>query len=125
LGWAAGVAGAAPSDLFAMAVATPQTWTQGMRALVGDPVEDRDRLIERSPINHVDQIQAPLMVRQPVRDRIVRADQTDRFVKLAREAGAQVTYVQEEAAEHGALDLAYYIQRWNEIGMFVLDVLTD
>ena len=43
---------------------------------IGDPAEDRDMLIDRSPISHFDQIKSPLMIVQGAKDERIPKSET-------------------------------------------------
>jgi len=62
--WALGVDLVGPSNLVTFARAVPPFWKRFMKEWVGDPDEDYDFLMERSPITYVDQIRVPLLVIQ-------------------------------------------------------------
>lgn len=73
-----------------------------MKTWVGDPEEDYDLLIERSPISYVDQIKAPLLVIQGANDpRVVKAE-SDQMVERIQKRGGDVTYYVDPEEGHGA-----------------------
>ncbi|MBY6278617.1 MAG: S9 family peptidase, partial [Symbiobacterium thermophilum] len=79
----------------------PPHWKPIMKAWVGDAEEDREFLIERSPITYVDQIKAPLMVVQGAMDpRVVKAE-SDQMVERLRALGREVEYLVFEDEGHG------------------------
>ncbi len=43
-----------PSDLFSFINSVPEHWKPVMNQWVGDPVKDREKLIEFSPITHLE-----------------------------------------------------------------------
>lgn len=51
-GWAAAVSICGPSNLVSFAKSVPPAWHPRMREWVGDPEEDRDMLLGRSPITY-------------------------------------------------------------------------
>jgi dipeptidyl aminopeptidase/acylaminoacyl peptidase len=69
--------------------------------MVGDPVEDSLRLAEVSPVQHVDNIQAPLFIAQGARDPRVNKDESDQMVNALRERGIEVEYMVKENEGHG------------------------
>jgi dipeptidyl aminopeptidase/acylaminoacyl peptidase len=109
--WAAGVDLVGPSNLITFVDSVPPFWREAMAAWVGDPVKDRDLLIERSPITYVDDLRAPLLVIQGKNDpRVVQAE-SDQMVERLRERGVDVEYVVDETAGHGPPDRDGWV-RW-------------
>jgi len=72
-----------------------------MTQWVGDPDKDRDRLIERSPIMHVDSIRAPLLVIQGANDPRVAKTESDQIVERLRAKGIAVEYLVFDDEGHG------------------------
>jgi len=68
--WAAAVDIVGPSNLVTFAKSVPEFWKPIMKSWVGDPEEDHDMLMERSPITYVDHIKAPMLVIQGANDRV-------------------------------------------------------
>lgn len=99
--WAAAVDIVGPSNLVTFAKSVPPTWRRFMKQWVGDPEEDREFLLERSPITYVDQVRAPLLVIQGKNDpRVVKAE-SDQMVERLRQLGRAVEYVVFEDEGHG------------------------
>ncbi len=99
--WAAAVDIVGPSNLVTFARSVPPTWRRFMKRWVGDPDEDREMLLERSPITYVDQVRAPLLVIQGQNDpRVVKAE-SDQMVERLRVLGRPVEYVVFEDEGHG------------------------
>jgi dipeptidyl aminopeptidase/acylaminoacyl peptidase len=99
--WACGVDLVGPSNLVTFAKAVPPFWRHMMKAWVGDPDEDRDLLVERSPITYVDGVRSPLMVLQGARDPRVVKPESDQMVARLRELGREVEYHVFEDEGHG------------------------
>ena len=73
-----------------------------MKSWVGDPDEDYEMLMERSPITYVDNIRAPMLVIQGANDpRVVQAE-SDQLVERIRENGGEVEYFIDPEEGHGA-----------------------
>lgn len=89
--WRAAVDHCGRSDLTAAAV--PPHWRARMREWVGDIEEDADLLRERSPITHVRDITAPLLVVHGENDTRVPKTESDRIVERLRELGKPVEYL--------------------------------
>ena len=109
--WAVGVDVVGPSNLVTFTQSVPPHWRPFMRDLVGDPDDDRDMLEERSPITHVENIRAPLLVIQGANDpRVVQAE-SDQMVERLRANGLEVEYYVDPEGGHGASDRAGRL-RW-------------
>ncbi|HEX7040256.1 MAG TPA: S9 family peptidase [Trueperaceae bacterium] len=99
--WVAGVDIVGPSNLITFVQSVPPFWRAMLKDWVGDAEEDREMLIERSPITYVDQLKAPLLVIQGANDpRVVKAE-SDQMVERLRERGVAVEYYVDEEAGHG------------------------
>jgi dipeptidyl aminopeptidase/acylaminoacyl peptidase len=104
--WAAAVDIVGPSNLITFARAVPPHWRRLMRDWVGDPEEDADELMARSPIMYVDQVRAPLLVIQGANDpRVVKAE-SDQMVERLRARGQTVEYMVFEDEGHGFTKVA-------------------
>lgn len=100
--WAVGVDLVGPSNLVTFASSVPEFWKPIMRKWVGDPEDDYEMLMERSPITYVDDIKAPLLVIQGAKDpRVVKAE-SDQMVERIRKNGGDVVYYVDEEEGHGA-----------------------
>ncbi|MDQ3704160.1 MAG: prolyl oligopeptidase family serine peptidase [Chloroflexota bacterium] len=100
--WAAAVDLVGPSNLVTLTSNGPPAWKHRMKAWVGDPVEDYDMLVERSPINYTDNIRAPLLVIQGANDPRVPRAESDQIVERLRATGKIVEYMLLEDEGHGA-----------------------
>ncbi|MCH1625661.1 S9 family peptidase [Ferdinandcohnia quinoae] len=90
-----------PSDLFSFIESVPEHWKPVMNQWVGDPVEDREKLIEYSPITYLDQMVKPMLVIQGANDpRVVKAE-SDQIVQALQEKGVKVEYLVLEDEGHG------------------------
>jgi dipeptidyl aminopeptidase/acylaminoacyl peptidase len=99
--WAAAVDLVGPSNLVTFAKSVPPHWKPFMKKWVGDPEEDYDFLMERSPITYAANIKAPLLIIQGANDpRVVKAE-SDQMVEVMRANGSEVTYYVDEAEGHG------------------------
>ena len=107
--WAAAVDIFGASNLVTLAEAAPPTWRSFVRAMIGDPEQDREFLLERSPITYVERARAPLLVIQGANDYRVPRQESDRMVDRLRELGLPVEYVVFEDEGHG------FMRRENEL----------
>lgn len=123
--WAAAVDLVGPSNLITFVKAVPPFWKRMMKEWVGDPEEDADFLMERSPITYVDNIKAPLMVIQGANDpRVVKAE-SDQMVERIRSNGGKVTYYVDENEGHGTTRKENTVKWYAMIGDFLADELLD
>jgi protease II len=90
-----------PSDLFSFIESVPEHWKPIMNQWVGDPVKDREKLIEYSPITHLEGMVKPMLVIQGAMDpRVVKAE-SDQIVAALMEKGAEVEYMVLDDEGHG------------------------
>jgi dipeptidyl aminopeptidase/acylaminoacyl peptidase len=92
------------SNMFTFMNSMPPYW-EPLRAMlyemVGDPVKDSLYLAEVSPVQHVNNIQAPLFIAQGARDPRVNKDESDQMVNALKERGIEVEYMVKENEGHG------------------------
>ncbi len=123
--WAAGVSVVGPSNLVTMARSVPPSWRPLMAKWMGDPDDDAEMLIERSPITHADNIVAPLMVVQGANDpRVVKAE-SDQIVERLRARGVEVRYDVYDDEGHGFTNRTNEITALADIGEFLVGHLTS
>jgi dipeptidyl aminopeptidase/acylaminoacyl peptidase len=90
-----------PSDLFSFIESVPEHWKPIMNQWVGDPVKDREKLTEYSPITYLDGMVKPMLVIQGAMDpRVVKAE-SDQIVAALKEKGAEVEYLVLDDEGHG------------------------
>jgi len=83
-----------------------------MKQVVGDPVEDREKLIEDSPITYLENMKKPMLIIQGANDpRVVRAE-SDQIVAALRNRGVDVEYLVLEDEGHG------FSKKENEIRVY-------
>jgi dipeptidyl aminopeptidase/acylaminoacyl peptidase len=117
--WSVGVDAVGPSNLVTFVETVPPHWRRMLKAWVGDPVEDRDMLIERSPITYVDAIRAPLLVIQGATDpRVVKAE-SDQMVERLRALGREVEYWVDEESGHGPASREAAVRWWKMVGEYL------
>jgi acetyl esterase/lipase len=91
--WTAAVDMFGPYDLLSFADSVPATWKPFIAAAVGDPVKDREMLIERSPVTYLDALACPLLVIQGQNDPRVVEPESRALVEKLRAAGKPVEYI--------------------------------
>lgn len=91
--WKAAVDMFGPYDLLTFLDRIPETWKTYFSVALGDPVRDRDFLVERSPKTYIDQITCPLLVIQGQNDpRVIEQESRD-VVERLQAAGKPVDYI--------------------------------
>jgi dipeptidyl aminopeptidase/acylaminoacyl peptidase len=83
----------------------------------GDPATERERLLDRSPISHVDLLDSPILLTHGSNDNRVGVTESRAFVEAARRLEKPVTYVEFEGQGHGISGLEnqvnYYQTRFD------------
>jgi len=116
--WSAAVDMFGPYDLLTFSDRIPETWKPYMAKAVGDPVEDRDFLIERSPRSYLDQLGCPMLVIQGKNDpRVVEQESRD-LVEDLRSKGKQIEYLMFENEGHDVLKFENRVTCYNSITDF-------
>ncbi|MFO7663671.1 MAG: prolyl oligopeptidase family serine peptidase [Chloroflexota bacterium] len=91
--WSAAVDMFGPYNLLTFIDRLPETWKPYFSIAVGDPVKDRDFLVERSPQAYIEEIQCPLLVIQGKNDpRVIEQESRD-VVDRLRGLGKSVEYL--------------------------------
>jgi dipeptidyl aminopeptidase/acylaminoacyl peptidase len=104
--YAVGVPYVAPSNLITLIESFPPYWAPVIRIWhlrlgnPGDP-EQRQRLIEQSPLFAVDRIRAPLLVVHGANDPRVVQNESDQIVVALRDRGVEVDYLVAPDEGHG------------------------
>jgi dipeptidyl aminopeptidase/acylaminoacyl peptidase len=99
--FAAGISLYGIADLEAMATDTHKYEARYLDGLVGLYPQDRVRYVERSPIHHLDQLSAPILLLQGTDDRVVLPDQAEMMADAARQKGLPVAMIMFEGEGHG------------------------
>lgn len=79
----------------------PDYWKPRMKAWVGDPETQREKLIEDSPITYIDQLDKPLMIYHGANDARVGLSESEQIVEAMTSRGIDVNYVVYDDAGHG------------------------
>jgi dipeptidyl aminopeptidase/acylaminoacyl peptidase len=116
--WSAAVDMFGPFDLLTFLERIPPTWKPYFKLVLGDPVEDRDFLVERSPKTYIDQLACPLLVIQGKNDpRVVERESRD-LVEYLRSQGKSVEYLMFENEGHDVLKYENRVRCYNAITDF-------
>ena len=89
------------SELEAMIRDTHKFESRYLDGLIGPFPEQEERYRERSPINHIEGLSAPMIVLQGLDDAIVPPNQAELMVNALREKGLPVAYLTFEGEQHG------------------------
>ena len=99
--FAAGASSYGVADLRALAEETHKFESRYLDGLIGPYPQDAARYDERSPINHVADLRAPLIVFQGLEDEVVPPNQSEMIVDALRANGVPVAYLAFEGEQHG------------------------
>ncbi len=102
--YACGVDIVGPSNLITFQETIPPYWEPlkpQMYKRIGHPVEDGSLLYDRSPLNHIDNITAPLMIVQGKNDPRVKRSESVQIKHALEKAGKVVEYMEFEDEGHG------------------------
>lgn len=90
-----------PVNLISFLDSMPPSWKLRTKDLIGDPIIDRDFLIQRSPITHLHRIKTPLLVIQGKNDPRVSYKESEQVVESMRTRKQAVDYILFENEGHG------------------------
>ncbi len=90
----------------------------------GDPVEDREKLLDRSPLTHVDRLEAPLLLTHGSNDSRVGVTESRQFHESAERLGKPVQYVEFEGQGHGIKGLENTV-RWYRVQFEFLEGVVE
>ena len=117
--WRCGIDLVGPSNLVTFAKAVPPHWRATMKEWVGDPEEDFDFLMSRSPITYVENMKAPLLVLQGANDPRVVKPESDQMVEKLRSLGQDVEYHVFEDEGHDFSKRANQLKAYRLISAFL------
>jgi dipeptidyl aminopeptidase/acylaminoacyl peptidase len=89
------------SDLEALARDTHKFESRYLDWLIGPYPQDKETYAERSPINHVDRLSAPVIFFQGSEDRVVPPNQTELMVAALTKRGIPAGYFLFDGEQHG------------------------
>ena len=116
--WSAAVDMFGPYDLLTFMDRLPETWKPYFVIAIGDPVKERDFLIERSPRSHITGIRCPLLVIQGQNDpRVIERESRD-VVEQLRAADKEVDYLVFADEGHDVLKYENRVTCYNAITDF-------
>jgi dipeptidyl aminopeptidase/acylaminoacyl peptidase len=127
--FACGVSYVGPSSLITLIESFPAYWRPFLEAtwfrFVGDPADPqtREELRARSPLYHVDQIRAPLLIVQGQNDPRVTKLESDQLAIALRDRGVQVRYINAENEGHGFITPVNRLALYRSMELFFADCL--
>lgn len=99
-----GVSVVGPSNLISFINSMPPYWAPMIAMLhqrVGHPEKDRDFLLSRSPLTHIDRIDDPLLIAQGANDPRVRREESLQIRDALQKQGKSVEYLEFADEGHG------------------------
>ena len=89
------------ANLVTMIENAQPNWRRFLTRWIGDLATDRAKLVERSPITHIDNVRCPMLVIQGANDPRVPKDESDQVVERLRARGQRVEYLVFDDEGHG------------------------
>ncbi|MDQ6859287.1 MAG: S9 family peptidase [Chloroflexota bacterium] len=89
------------ANLVTMIEHAQPNWRRFLKLWIGDLETDRAKLVERSPITHMDKVRCPMLVVQGTNDPRVPKEESDQVVERLRARGVPVEYLVFEDEGHG------------------------
>jgi dipeptidyl aminopeptidase/acylaminoacyl peptidase len=117
--WRCGIDLVGPSNLVTFAKAVPPHWRALMKEWVGDPEEEVEFLMSRSPITYVENMKAPLLVLQGANDPRCVKPESDQMVEKLRSIGVDVEYHVFEDEGHDFSKRANQLKAYRLIAAFL------
>ncbi|GAA3557924.1 S9 family peptidase [Microlunatus spumicola] len=97
----AGVSSYGVGDLEILARDTHKFESRYLDGLVGPYPQDREIYVDRSPIHHVDELSAPILLLQGLEDKVVPPNQAEEMADAARAKGLPVALLMFAGEGHG------------------------
>ncbi len=89
------------ANLVTMIENAQPNWRRFLARWIGDLEHDRAKLVERSPITHIDNVRCPMLILQGENDPRVPKEESDQVVERLRALGRRVDYVVYPDEGHG------------------------
>lgn len=89
------------ANLVTMLENAQPNWRRFLARWIGDLATDREKLVERSPITHIENVKAPMLILQGSNDPRVPQEESDQVVARLRGLGRRVEYVVYPDEGHG------------------------
>jgi pimeloyl-ACP methyl ester carboxylesterase len=121
--WRAAIDMFGPYDLITFMERLPETWKPYFVLTLGDPEENRDFFVDRSPKTHIAELSCPLLVIQGQNDPRVVERESHQLVDELRERGKDVEYLVFEDEGHDVLKLPNRVRCYDTIVGFFAEHL--
>ncbi|HEV8229668.1 MAG TPA: S9 family peptidase [Candidatus Limnocylindria bacterium] len=89
------------SNLITMLENAQPNWRRFLARWIGDAERDREKLVARSPISHIENVRCPMLILQGENDPRVPKEESDQVVERLRALGRRVEYVVYPGEGHG------------------------
>jgi dipeptidyl aminopeptidase/acylaminoacyl peptidase len=89
------------ANLITMVENAQPNWRRFLARWIGDVERDREKLVERSPITHIENVRCPMLILQGENDPRVPQEESDQVVERLRALGRRVEYVVYPGEGHG------------------------
>jgi dipeptidyl aminopeptidase/acylaminoacyl peptidase len=89
------------ANLITMLENAQPNWRRFNARWIGDAERDRDTLVDRSPITHIENVRCPMLILQGENDPRVPKEESDQVVERLRALGRRVEYVVYPGEGHG------------------------
>jgi dipeptidyl aminopeptidase/acylaminoacyl peptidase len=89
------------ANLITMIENAQPNWRRFLARWIGDVERDRETLVERSPITHIENVRCPMLILQGENDPRVPKEESDQVVERLRALGRRVEYVVYPGEGHG------------------------
>ncbi len=99
--FACGIDAFGPSNLFTFYESNQPNWRPFVDAVLGNPQDHKDLFEDRSPIFHIDNIKAPLLIMQGANDPRVVDEESEQIFDKLKEKGLDVEYLWFPDEGHG------------------------
>ena len=96
-----------------------------MDTLIGDPLNQQETYQQRSPVNHIDDINCPVIFLQGLKDKVVPPSQSQSMVDKLKRKNIAVEYVTFKDEGHGFKKPKNIEDALNRELLFYLNVLSQ
>ena len=113
------------ANLITMIENAQPNWRRFLARWIGDVERDRETLVERSPITHIENVRCPMLILQGENDPRVPQEESDQVVERLRALGRRVEYVVYPGEGHGFTKRANAEDAYSRIVKFLTRELLE
>ncbi len=113
------------ANLITMLENAQPNWRRFLARWIGEAERDREKLIERSPITHIENVRCPMLILQGENDPRVPQEESDQVVERLRALGRRVEYVVYPGEGHGFTKRANAEDAYSRIVKFLTRELLE